>query len=270
MQGRGSALYNGNVVHIRLRPQRHKLRYRVFYMLVALDEIDGLASRLRFFSHNRFNLLSFHDSDYGDGSATPIRQQVEILLRAAGLSAEGRIQLLTMPRVFGYSFNPISTFFCHDLYGSLTAILYEVNNTFGQRHIYLAPVEPGSKKRLRQRCAKALYVSPFMTTNMTYSFVVKPPGDSVAISIVGYEDKTPLIIAMLTAERREMTDASLIKALLAYPMLTLKVTAGIYFEALILWLKGVRLHDRPAPPDVPLTMAMQKSPASNHHREDSL
>src|ERR1700729_4075058 len=135
----------GTVTHRRVRPRPHRLRYRVFWMLLDLDEIDRLPASLRLFSHNRFNALSFFDADHGDGSGRPLRDQVEDQLQAAGLATDGgAIRLLCMPRIFGYGFNPLSVYFCYRPDGLLAAVLYEVHNTFGERHGYLIRVEPGA------------------------------------------------------------------------------------------------------------------------------
>ncbi|HZK90276.1 MAG TPA: DUF1365 family protein [Stellaceae bacterium] len=247
------ALYRGTVMHQRLRPRRHRLRYRVFSLLLDLDGLDGLAARLRLFSRNRFNLFGFHDRDYGDGSAAPLRAQVERHMQAAGLDADGGpIRLLTMPRVLGYAFNPLSAYFCYRRCGTLAAILYEVNNTFGERHGYLMPVagdsDGGGERPIIQECSKRFYVSPFLDMDMTYLFQIVPPGRRVGIAIHGRDAQGPIIVASLFAERAALTDAGLARAFATYPLLTLKVIAGIHWEALWIWLKGIRLRDRPLPP----------------------
>ena len=164
-----SALYRGGVTHRRLRPRDHRLNYRVFWLLLDLAEIDDLDRRLRLFSRNRFNLLSFHDRDHGDGSGAALRPQVEAWLERAGVALEGGpIRLLTMPRVLGYVFNPISLYYCHRADGRLAAVVYEVTSTFGVRHAYVipVPVEDQAAGLIRQGAAKALYVSPFMGMEM--------------------------------------------------------------------------------------------------------
>lgn len=241
-------------MHHRLRPKQHRLRYNIFYLLLDLDEVDALADRLRLFSHNRFNLFSFHDRDHGGEEAMPLRERIERYLRDAGVDFGGPIRLLTMPRILGYAFNPLSIYFCHRPDASLSAIFYEVNNTFGQRHNYLIPVPFGSESPIRQESQKSFYVSPFMNTDMRYSFSVVPPDKDLAVSIVGRDDAGPLIIARLAAIRQELTDASLARVFCAYPLLTFKVIMGIYWEALLLWLKGIGLHHRPSPPDQPVTL----------------
>lgn len=261
MLGSHSALYTGVVTHHRLRPKAHRLHYSVFYMLLDLDEVDALADRLHLFSHNRFNLFSFHDRDYGDAAATSPRGGVERHLREAGIEHGGPVRLLTMPSILGYAFNPISVYFCYRTDNSLSAILYEVNNTFGQRHNYLIPVPAGERPPIRQESGKSFYVSPFMTMDMVYSFLVVPPGANLAVSVIGRDTTGPLIIAKLAATRRDLSDAALARAFCAYPLLTLKVIVGIYWEALLIRLKGIRLHDRPSPPDQSVTLGQNIEPA---------
>jgi DUF1365 family protein len=252
-----SGFYAGTVMHRRLRPRPHRLQYRIFALLLDLDEIDGVARRLRLFSRNRFNLFSFHDRDYGAGSYETLRSQVETHLRAAELACDGGpIRLLTMPRILGYAFNPLSVYFCHRRDGGLAAILYEVNNTFGERHSYLIPVgaNDDGTALVRQECPKQLYVSPFLDMDMTYAFRVLPPGRRVAISVTGRDAEGPVIVAVLAADRAPLTDAILARAFVTFPLLTLKVIAGIHWEALLLWWKGLRLRTRPPPPALPVTI----------------
>jgi DUF1365 family protein len=248
-----SALYIGHVAHRRVRPRAHALRYRLFSLLLDLDEIDRLAARLRLFSRNRFNLFSFHDRDHAGGTAEPLRVQIERHLRAAGLPTGGAIRLLTMPRMLGFAFNPLSVYFCHARNGRLAAILYEVNNTFGERHSYLLPADAGADGTIRHGCAKTFHVSPFMAMDMTYAFRVAPPGERLGIAITGADRDGTIITAVLSSRREDLTDAALARAFLTHPLLTAKVVAGILWEALKLWGKGVRIHAHPAPPAHPVT-----------------
>jgi uncharacterized protein len=240
-----SSLFAGHVVHQRTRPKRHRLRYSVFYLALDLEEGPVVGAALRFFSINRFNLFSFHERDHGDGSSLPLQEQVRSKLRAAGLDAGGAIILMTMPRMLGYAFNPLSLYFCYRKDGALAAILYEVNNTFGQRHTYLIPATPDADGFVRQESAKSLYVSPFLDTDLTYAFVAAPPKERVAISITARDAQGPVLTARLAADRVPLADRTLLRALLAYPFLTWKVVAAIHWEALRLWLKGVGLVHRP-------------------------
>jgi uncharacterized protein len=240
-----SALFAGHVVHQRTRPKRHRLRYSVFYLALDLEEAQIVSRALRLFSVNRFNIFSFHDSDHGDGSRRPLLEQIRAKLRAAEFDADGAIILLTIPRMLGYAFNPLNLYFCYRKNGALAAILYEVNNTFGQRHTYLIPATPDADGLVRQESAKSLYVSPFLDTDMSYAFVVAPPSERVAISIIARDKEGPILIAKLSGDRIPLTDTTLLRALFAYPFLTLKVVAAIHWEALRLWLKGVGLTRRP-------------------------
>jgi hypothetical protein len=255
-----SALYVGIVAHRRLRPRRHALRYRTFALLLDLEEIPELVARLRLFSHNKFNLFSFFDRDYGTG-AQPLRAEVEACALRAGLDLSGgAIRLLTMPRILGYAFNPLSIYFCHARDGALRAILYEVANTFGERHSYFIPVEAGEAGGVvRQSCAKQFYVSPFMAMEMDYAFTVVPPGAKVSIAIAESNKEGLVLTATQTQTRVALTDAALARVFISHPLLTLKVIVGIHFEALLLWLKGMRLHARPPRPDQAVTLAARRS-----------
>ncbi|QND64617.1 DUF1365 domain-containing protein [Mesorhizobium loti] len=250
-----SALYTGRVMHHRLKPRRHRLSYRMFFLLLDLDETDSLAARLWLFSRNRFNLFGFVDRDHGDGSGGSLKAYVERQLAVAGIETDGgAVRLLSMPRMLGYAFNPLSVYFCHRRQGDLAAILYEVNNTFGQRHTYLIPVEDCERKGVvEQHCAKRLYVSPFIGMGMQYRFRIGLPGEAVSLHITGSDGQGPLIVASFSGKRRSLSDATLAATFLAYPLLTLKVIVGIHWEALLLWAKGMRLHERPHPPHQAVT-----------------
>jgi DUF1365 family protein len=255
-----SALYRGGVTHRRLRRRDHRLNYRVFWLLLDLAEIDGLDRRLRLFSRNRFNLLSFHDRDHGDGSGAALRPQIEAWLERAGVALEGGpIRLLTMPRVLGYVFNPISLYYCHRADGRLAAVIYEVTSTFGVRHAYVipVPVEDQAEGLIRQSAAKALYVSPFMGMEMDYEFRGHAPGERLDLTIDGVDSGGVLITAAMSGERHDLTDADLLSAAVALPFLTLKVVAAIHWEALKLWLKRVPLTRQPPPAWEPVTIQKQ-------------
>jgi uncharacterized protein len=260
-----SGLYPGSVVHIRRRPRTHRLSYKIFSLLLDLDELDSLDQKLRWFSLNRFNLFSFYSSDRGDRSGRKLRVQVEAAMTAAGLVPDGGpIRLLTMPRVLGWGFNPLSIFFCYNTSSALTAILWEVDNTFGERHGYLIPVGETEGGTIRQACAKRLYVSPFMDMDLDYSFNVRPPGEKLAVTINVSDEAGLLLIARHVASRVELTDAALLRAFFSLPLLTLRVVGGIHWEALKIWLKGVRLRPRPPPPELPVSIISPICPQRKH------
>jgi hypothetical protein len=250
-----SALYPGHVTHARARPRQHRLAYRIYSLLLDLDELDLLDKRLQWFSVDRFNLFSFYRRDRGDRSGSDLRAQVECSMRAAGIETDGGpIRLLTMPRLLGWAFNPLSTFFCYRNSGELAAILWEVDNTFGERHAYLIPVEAGQGKEIVQHCDKAFYVSPFMDMDLRYLFTVSPPEERLSIRIDTFDAQGLVLTARHLARRTELTDRVLIKAFFAIPFLTLRVVGGIHWEALKLWLKGVRLRAHPAPPETSVSL----------------
>jgi DUF1365 family protein len=262
-----SSLYVGTVMHRRLRPRPHRLRYRVFWMLLDLDEIARLPRALRLFSRNRFNAVSFHDNDHGDGSGRPLREQVEGHLQAAGIAPDGGpIRLFCMPRVFGYGFNPLSVYFCYQRDGSLAALLYEVHNTFRERHSYLIPVDraagaagaagaaAAARSVIDQNCRKGFYVSPFMDMDLGYTFRVAVPDRRVSVAIQAADRDGLLLAAALSGERVALTDAALLRALVSHPLLTLKVVGAIHWHALRLLLKGFRPRPRPRPPAAPVTV----------------
>ena len=249
-----SRLYAGTVFHRRLRPHRHELRYGVFYMLFDLDELDSLDRNLKGFAYNRFAPVSFHDRDHGTGDGRPVRQWIESQLERAGLSAAGgRIELLTMPRLFGFAFNPVSIWFCRDKMDRLIAVLYEVNNTFGDRHSYLVPVE-GDPTHLDQRCDKGFYVSPFIPVEGEYRFRLTPPGKRFFLTIRENDGQGPLLTASFAGRAERLSSGHLAGMFFRYPLLTLKVVVGIHWEAMKLLAKGVRFQPRPAAPASQVTI----------------
>jgi len=256
------ALYSGHVVHQRLRPRRHRLRYAVFSLLVDIDTLATLAARLRLLSLGRFNLYSFDWRDHGAGDPAGPRGHVDALQQAAGLPTGGAIRLLAMPRILGYAFNPLSVYFCDAPDGGLQAILYEVNNTFGQRHHYLIPVADAAGGLVRQRCDKQMYVSPFLGMDMHYRFRIRPPAGQLSIGVQACDAAGTVLAARFDAGRRPLTDATLARALATHPLLTLKVVAGIHWEALRLWWRCVPLQPRPPAPAHGVTLAQAPSSPS--------
>jgi hypothetical protein len=208
---------------------------------------------LRWFSHNRFNLFSLFDRDHGPGENRPLRPWIESHLAAAGLAPDGGpILLLCYPRILGYVFNPLSAFFCYRRDGRLSAMVYEVNNTFGERHSYVIPTGDGVP--YTHGCEKRFYVSPFNEPTGTYRFHVVPPGADVAIVIRHADAAGPVLDAWFRGRRVDLTDRGLAAAWVRYPLMTLKVMAGIHFEAFRLWRKGLRPVPRPRPPQEPVTI----------------
>jgi DUF1365 family protein len=234
-----SALYSGGVWHERHGSKGHKLRYRLTMLALDLDEIDALDRKLKFFSHNRGGLYALLDRDYAAQTHEALKPQIEARLRKAGLAPDGgAITLLTMPRLLGYAFNPLSVFFCQRRDGSMLALLYEVRNTFGERHSYLLPVARGSAL-IRQACAKDFFVSPFLPMDLGYEFFVRPPAESVGVSMKVKRGNTLVLTAQFVGKREDISDAALMRAFVRDPLMTFKAIAGIHWEALKMTLKGI-------------------------------
>ena len=262
-----SALYPGRVSHRRWRPRDHRLAYRIWSMLLDLDELENLDRRLRLFSVDRFNLFSFFRRDRGDRTGRDLRGQVEQAMRVAGVEPDGGpIRLLTMPRLLGYAFNPLSIFFCHRRNGEVAAILWEVDNTFGERHGYLLPVAQVEDGEIFQTCDKSFYVSPFMDMDLRYAFRVRPPEQGFSLVIEVNDAEGLLLTARQTATRIALSDRALLKLFVQIPLVTLRVIFGIHWEALKIWTKGVKLQARPATaPD-----GLERYPNKESRSADSL
>ncbi|CAO3404621.1 DUF1365 domain-containing protein [Azospirillum palustre] len=266
-----SGLYVGSVMHHRVKPVRHRLSYRVFSLLADLDELPRLDRELRLFAHNRFGLLGFRDRDFGPlggmglgGMGMDLKGWAEGQLAAAGIEGGGPVRLLCFPRVLGFVFNPLCVWFCHRRDGTLAAIIHEVSNTFGQRHAYLIPAAAGPDGLVRQRCDKGFYVSPFMDMETAYHFRIRPPGglagEPLAVSIRQTDAEGPVLRATLTARRVELTDGAILRAWARHPLMTAKVVAGIHWEALHLWRKGLAIRPRPPAPAHPVTIVKSAIP----------
>ena len=238
-----SAIFRGTVVHERLRPKRHRLRYNVFTLLIDLEELPNLNQLGALFGYNRPAILSFYDEDHGPTTGMALRPWVEARLREAGLEPDGgAIELLLYPRILGYVFNPLSVYFCYCANGDLNAILYEVCNTFDERHVYVIRVDGGDQAVIKQSCKKMLYVSPFMQMSTTYHFRIVPPGDQLNIAIHQEDADGLLFTAGFSGARTPLTPRTLVRCLIAFPFLTIKVIAAIHWEALLLWTKGLSVY----------------------------
>jgi uncharacterized protein len=246
-----AALYKGQVMHARMKPRTHRFTYGVYNLLIDIDALEAADRQSAFFSVGSFNLLSFRPEDHGDGGRTPLGRHVRKLLADAGLAEPPeRILLICYPRVLGFVFNPISVFFAYCGNGKLAGVVYEVRNTFGDMHAYVAPVRHGelTEAGLRQERDKLFHVSPFMDMPMRYRFRIRPPGPEVAIRILETDGEGPILSATFHGLHKPLTTTSALSAFLSVPFLTLKVVAGIHFEAMKLWFKGIRFFTRPEPP----------------------
>ena len=225
-------------------------------LLLDLDELEALGRRLKAFGLDRFALASFHQADHLAGSAEPLKAQVEALLQEAGLAVGGPVRALCMPRLLGGAFNPLTVYFCHGPDGALSAVLYEVNNTFGERHLYLLAADG------EQTCAKNFYVSPFMDMELTYRFRTRPAGDSVGVEVDVLGADGLVMAAAFHGVRRELTDAALVRAWVSHPLMSVGVLWAIHWEALKIFVKGEPLRRRPPPPVRLVTLGSIPKPTS--------
>jgi len=243
-----SAIYAGAVRHARYAPARHRFTYRVFSLFVNVDDLDARANLPALLSVDRFNLFSIKLKDHGPKDATKLRPFIDNLLGKRGLARPEQIFILCYPRILGYAFNPLTVYYCLND-GAVSALVYEVRNTFGDDHIYVVPVDArGSETSLSHTRDKQMHVSPFIEMNATYHFSAPLPDDELRLVIRETQNNAPLLIASFAGHRRALTNRQLLRAFFQYPMMTLKVVAAIHFEAGRLFLKNVPFISRPSPP----------------------
>jgi DUF1365 family protein len=229
----------------------------VFNIVLDIDGIAETGSLLRLFSHNRFNLFSFHNGDHGPRDGTGLRPWIEAQLDLAGIpEAAANVRLLCMPRVLGYGFDPLSVWYCSDAGGTLRAVLYEVKNTFGEQHGYLLPVSENTTGPTDHEFDKIFHVSPLIGMNARYRIRTTSPGNEIALTIRESDSKGEFLVATLTGSRCDMTDGALLRQFIRVPFMTVKIIAAIHWQAIRLMLRGVKYTTRPEPPvsDVSLPM----------------
>jgi uncharacterized protein len=255
MTDSGARIYQGDVVHVRQRPRVHRLNYKVFSLLIDVDQIERIASQSRWLSYNRRNLVALFDRDHGDGTE-PIALHARRLLQQAGLPRDGRrIELLCYPRILGYGFNPLSVYFVSTRDGQLETLIYQVHNTFGERRSYVVSAGEMTNGTYAHGCRKELFVSPFTDGTGSYTFRVRPPGDETLVAVLYKATDGPVLRAHFRGDAQPFSDASLLKAVMRMPLMTMKVTAGIHWEALKIWLKGVPLARRHKSPRFAASLA---------------
>lgn len=243
-------LYDGKVMHARLKPVGHRFSYKIASILIDLDQLAQAGKTSAVFSVNRANFVAFHEKDHGARDGSCLRSHVDKLLRNAGVARAKRITLLCYPSVLGFTFNPLAVYFCHDADEAVTALIYQVHNTFGESHSYVEPVLPGqaSAAGIRQQRNKRFHVSPFLGMDLKYRFRVKPPAEEVALRILELDADGPILAAMFHGVKQPATTKAFLLAVLKTMGIPWKVVFGIHFEAFRLWLKGVKLQNRPLPP----------------------
>ena len=238
-----SCIYNGEVSHKRFKPVRHFLKYKTFSLFIDLDEINLLDKSISIFSHNKFNIFSFHDNDHGNRDGGCLKDWVLMNIKKFNIESKiTKIKILCYPRIFGYVFNPLSIFYCYED-DKLKAIFYEVKNTFNEQHTYIFPVDK-SNKIIKQFCNKKFYVSPFMEMETAYNFRLVEPKETLSIFIKQSDQEGTLLSACQIGIKEKISTKKLFKNFIKHPMMTVKIIMAIHFEALRLWKKGVKLVKR--------------------------
>ena len=244
MKSFNSCIYSGFVTHRRFKPKRHFFTYKIFSLLIDLKEIENLGKEIKFFSHNKFNILSFYDADHGPRDGSSLANWVKSTLAEAKINiGSGTIKLLCYPRFFGYVFNPLSIFYCYDENLQLKAILYEVKNTFNEQHTYVFSASSSSNLILH-KCDKKFYVSPFMEMKTFYNFRLMNPAKILNVFIKQGDREGTLFTACQIGKKVEMNSKNLFFQFIKHPLMSFKVILAIHFEALRLWIKGVKFVKR--------------------------
>ena len=236
-----SCIYNGTVIHKRYKPKTHFFKYSVFSLLLDLSELELLNDKIRFFSFNKFNLISFFEKDHGNRDGTSLVNWVKNYLKKNQIETENiKIKLLCYPRIFGYVFNPLSVFFVYDKNEKLVSILYEVKNTFGEQHTYVFRVD-NENNLIQNNCSKKFHVSPFIQMDCNYFFKILKPGERLSIIIDQHDSSGKILFASQDGKKANLTGKELIKSYLKHPLMTFKIISAIHFEAFKLWIKGIKL-----------------------------
>ena len=243
----------GQVRHTRLRPQRHAFAYDTFFLLLPMRRLTDPAA-VGALAVNRPAAISFHDCDHGDGRRPEqggALAWLESLLQREGVDdADGEIWLHTYPRMFGYTFKPVSFWYCHRRDGGLRAIVVEVNNTFGERHCYLLDAP---RYGVELQADKCFHVSPFCRVEGRYRFrfmrTLQGEQERTVVRVDHDDAQGPLLNTSVSGTLQPVSPAALRRALWRYPAMTAMVMARIHWQALQIWLKRVGFHRKPPAPD---------------------
>ena len=235
-----SCIYSGLVTHKRFKPKKHFFSYKVFSLLIDLSEIGDLEKKIKFFSYNKFNILSFYNIDHGNRDGTSLIKWVKNNLKKSKINFDiAKIKLLCYPRFFGYVFNPLSVYYCYDKKLKLKVILYEVKNTFDEQHTYIFRCS-NSSNLILHKCNKKFYVSPFIEMKTFYNFRLLKPGKNINLLIKQNDEKGLLLIAQQSGKRLDLNSENLFIEFLKHPLMSIKVISAIHFEAFRLWFKGIK------------------------------
>ena len=237
---KNSKIYTGKVIHKRFKPKEHYFKYNVFSLLIDLNELEEINKYIKFFSYNKFNIISFYDKDHGDRDGSSIKLWVKKNLRNIGIMTEDiSIKLLCYPRIFGYLFNHLSTYFIYNKRSELISIFYEVKNTFGEQHTYIFKAQ--DEKTVQNKCKKKFYVSPFIEMDCEYHFKTLNPREQLSVVINQNDKDGKLLFASQDGISKDFNNKNLILSYLTHPLMTFKIIGAIHYEAFKLWAKRIKL-----------------------------
>ena len=237
---KNSKIYTGKVIHKRFKPKEHYFKYNVFSLLIDLNELEEINKYIKFFSYNKFNIISIYDKDHGDRDGSSIKLWVKKNLRNIGIMTEDiSIKLLCYPRIFGYVFNPLSTYFIYNKRSELISIFYEVKNTFGEQHTYIFKAQ--DEKTVQNKCKKKFYVSPFIEMDCEYHFKTLNPREQLSVVINQNDKDGKLLFASQDGISKDFNNKNLILSYLTHPLMTFKIIGAIHYEAFKLWAKRIKL-----------------------------
>ena len=245
-----SCLYECSVMHHRLAPKKHSFSYNIFMFYLDLDELDEIARQNVLFSRNRFNFYTFRDDDHLKLSGKTARENLTEYLAQNGIALDlkCRVMLLTLPRVLGYIFNPVSFYFCFDAAGQPLCAVAEVGNTFREMKPFLIRHDEMRGEIFQKITAKNFYVSPFSSLDLQFDFRLRLPGELLDIKIDDREGHKKVLLSALGGTRAPLTNAKLFWFALKYPLLTLNVIFLIHWHALRLYLKKIPFYRKSANP----------------------
>lgn len=263
-----SGLYIGTVAHQRFLPKRHGFRYRVFMMYLDLDELPGLFKGFKFWSYLTANIASFKREDYYGDPTKSLKNEIATLVEeATGQPLHGPIRLLTNMRYFGHCFNPVSFYYCYESDGeTLQAIVSHITNTpWGEDFAYVHDCRAEQRMGVTKlgevsifRFDKQFHVSPFIPLDVQYEWTFKSEVSKRIIHMKNYRNGLQIFNATLILTRQEITQQTLNKVLMTYPLMTVKVITAIYWNALLLWFKRVPFYSHPSQKSYEHTTATER------------
>jgi uncharacterized protein len=233
-----SAIYECEVVHQRLLPQKHGFTYRIFFLDLFLDELPWLHSELLGFAHNHFSLYSFYDRDHLPLGAATLRANLAEWLAHHGHTLEetDRVRFITLPRVMGYIFNPASFYFIYDSAGRVKHCMVQVTNTFLEIKAWYVPSAEGNDT-FHIRVPKEFYVSPFSALDAEFEFRIRVPGEQLEIHIDTLHQGQRTLLSWIKGHQQSLTSWRLLSLSVRYPLMTLGVILRIHWQAFRLWWK---------------------------------